>query len=184
MKRLFIAVNIAPEPALREIFSRFKTMLAHEKIKWADTSNIHLTLAFLGDTKEGRINSLSLMLQEKCSGFGSFEFVIKGSGIFKDFRDPRVIWLGTGQTDQLDILAGNIKRGLDENGFPTDEREFRPHLTLGRIRSLKDTGGLRSLLEQYRDTDIQKVNVGEVILFESILMQTGPLHRVLERFPL
>ncbi|MGI6337765.1 MAG: RNA 2',3'-cyclic phosphodiesterase [Bacteroidales bacterium] len=184
MKRLFIAVNITPEPELSEIFSKFRNVLAHERIKWTDASNMHITLAFLGDTEEGRINSLLLMLKERCSGFGSFEFFIKGSGIFKDFRDPRVIWLGTAQTDKLTRLAGKLKCGLDEIGFPTEERQFRPHLTLGRIKSLKDSGSLRKLLEQYRDTDIQAVNVGEVILFESILMQTGPLHRVMERFAL
>ncbi len=184
MKRLFIAVKIEAESNLLRIISTLKAILGDESIKWVDPGNIHLTIAFLGDTDEKRIKTLDLMLKDKCSGFGEFEFFLKGSGLFKNFRDPRVIWAGIESNGELAELHTRIKTGLAETGFRIEERLFRPHLTLGRIKSLKNTDNLKTVLEKYRDVEIQKVNVREVILFESILLQTGPLYKPVTKFGL
>lgn len=184
MKRLFIALRIEPGAELLRVFSTMKALCGNENIKWADTSNIHLTLVFLGDTEEKKIKTLSLMLKDKCSAFGGFDFVVKGTGIFKNFRDPRVIWMGIQQSSGLEQLAESIREGLSTAGFITEERKFMPHLTLGRIRSVKNPDNLKTVIEKYRDTEIQRVNVEEVILYESILLPAGPLYKALGRFAL
>jgi 2'-5' RNA ligase len=113
-----------------------------------------------------------------------YGFILAGTGVFKNFRDPRVIWVGIHSSEKLLILNDIISDGLRENGFEIDERQFRPHLTLGRIKSVKDTENLKTVLERYRDNQIQIVRVNEVILYESILMQTGPLYKPLGNFAL
>lgn len=183
MKRTFIAIKTEPESGLLEMISSIKVLLGKENIKWVDPANLHLTLSFLGDTEEKRIKLLSEMLTEKCTGFGEFEFVLTGTGVFKSFSDPRVIWTGIKATEKLALLNNSIIAGLKESGFPVEERPFKPHLTVGRIRSVRDAGYLRNVLEKYKE-EFQKVQVSEVILFESILQQTGPIYKPLGKFSL
>jgi 2'-5' RNA ligase len=184
MKRIFIAVKLDAGADLLRMISSLKALLGEESIKWVDPGNIHLTLAFLGDTEEKRIRILGSLLKDKCSGFGEFEFTLAGTGVFKNFRDPHVIWAGIRSSKRLSDLNSKISTGLKETGFNIEERSFKPHLTLGRIRSLKDPENLKSVLERYRETEFQTVPVKEVILFESILMQKGPFYKPLGTFVL
>lgn len=184
MKRIFIAVKVEAEPALLRMFSSIKSLLGTENIKWVDPGNIHLTLAFLGDTEETRIKTLISMLNYKCPGFKEFEFVLAGAGVFKSFADPRVIWAGIRSSDRLSELNGMVVAGLKETGFSIEERPFRPHLTLGRVKSVKNKENLKSVLEKYKESEFQKVQVNEVTLFESILQQTGPVYKPLGKFSL
>jgi 2'-5' RNA ligase len=184
MKRLFIAVKVNPEDELFGIISSLKAALAAENIKWVDQANIHLTLAFLGNTEEKRIRVLRSMLKDKCSGFGKFDFNLTGTGVFKSFRDPKVLWAGIRSAERLIQLNSIITAGLKFDGFEIEDRQFKPHLTLGRVKSCKDTENLRSVLEKYRDQQFQVVHVNEVILFESILTQTGPIYKSLGKYNL
>ncbi len=184
MKRIFIAIKIDPENDLLRIHASLKSVLGSEKITWVDPSNIHLTLAFLGDTEEDRIKVAAIMLKQKCSGFGKFEFNLSGAGVFKDFRDPRVIWIGIENSEKLVNLFNAIKTGLDDTGFKTEDRPFRPHITIGRIKFLKNPAVTRTEIEKYRETEIQKVAVREVILFESILKPAGPVYKPVGIFKL
>lgn len=184
MKRIFIAIKIEPENDLLRLHASLKSVLGNEKITWVDPSNIHLTLAFLGDTEEERIKVAAIMLKQQCSGFGKFDFSLSGAGVFKDFRDPRIIWIGIKGSEKLDELYGIIKTGLQDTGFKTEDRLFRPHITIGRIKFLRDPGALRLAVEKYNDSEIQKVKVKEVILYESILKPTGPVYKPLGIFRL
>ncbi len=184
MKRVFIAVKAEAGNDLLRMISSLKSLLAADKIKWVDPSNIHLTLAFLGDTEEAGIKTLATILRQKCTGFGDFDFVLAAAGVFRNYRDPRVIWVGIQSPEKLVMLNNRISDGLRENGFETEDREFNPHLTLGRIKSIKDPENLRKILEGYSQSVFQTVKVKEVILFESILMQTGPLYKPLSIFKL
>lgn len=184
MKRIFIAVKTEAGPELTEMMTILKTTLVKEKIKWVDPVNIHITMAFLGDTEEKRIKHLSGMLKEKCEGFGEFEYTITGTGVFKSYRDPRVIWAGIRDLGKLTQLYNIIASVLKENDFEVADSPFRPHLTIGRIKSVTHTQYLKEVLEEYRDVDFQTVPVKEVILFESILRQEGPLYKPLGIFSL
>ena len=182
MKRIFIAIKVNPEEELLRMFSSLKAVLGAENIKWVDPANIHLTLSFLGNTEEGRIKVLNSILKEECSGFGEFDFVLAGTGIFKNYWDPRVIWIGFRSSERLAMLYNIITEGLKLSGFEIEDRQFKPHITLGRIKSIKETEILKTVLERYRDHQFQIVHVNEVILFESILLQTGPIYKSLGNF--
>jgi len=184
MKRIFIAVKTDPQGDLLRMFSSLKARLGAENIKWVDPANLHLTLAFLGDTEEKKIAVLKSMLNDKCSGFGNFDFHLTGTGVFKNFRDPRVLWVGIRSAERLIQLNKIISEGLKIIGFELEERQFKPHLTLGRVKSIKDTENLKIMLESYRDVHFQTVHVNEVILFESILMQAGPIYKALGNYNL
>jgi len=184
MKRIFIALKVEPCETLLRIYSTLKSVLGSEKIKWVDPMNIHLTLAFLGDTEEERIKVAGIMLKQKCTGFGQFDFALAGTGVFKNFREPKLIWIGIEQSEKLLNLNNLIVSGLKDVGFGIEDREFKPHITLARIKFIKDHNSLKSALEGYQDTFIQKVSVSEVILFESILKPAGPIYKPIGKFRL
>jgi 2'-5' RNA ligase len=184
MKRVFIAVKVDPDAGLLRMISTLKSALAKENIRWVDPVNFHLTIAFLGDTEDGKIKILAGMLKDKCSGFYKFDFMLSGAGVFKNYRDPRIIRSGIKSSEKLYALENKIAEGLKSNGFLMEERQFKPHLTLGRVKSVTDTGNLKNILDRYRDIEFQKVEVKEVILFESILTLTGPIYKPLGSYSL
>ncbi len=184
MKRIFIALKIESGETLSGMISIFKTSLYKDLIKWTIPGNIHITLAFLGDTDENLIEPIISMLKEKCSGSGRFELILKGSGVFRNLKDPRIIWTGVEPSDKLNQLNQSIVNGLKELNIRLEDRAYNPHLTLGRIKHLNDSDKLRTVLEQFQNVEIQRIPVNEVILFESILMQSGPVYKPLAEFNL
>jgi 2'-5' RNA ligase len=184
MKRIFIAVKVDADESFLSLISTFKSRLGDESIKWVSIDNIHITLAFLGDTEDEQITILSKMLMSKCDGSGKFEILIKGAGVFKSLNDPRIIWTGIEPSEKLSHLNGLIKIGLTEMGIRMEERPFKPHLTLGRIKLLKPGNNLKEVIEKFRETEIQKVPVNEVILYESILLVSGPVYKPIGKFML
>jgi 2'-5' RNA ligase len=184
MKRIFIAVKIDTGENLLNMISGLKAGLKEERVKWTETENFHITLAFLGDTEESKIKAINNMLRTTCEGFGEFDIFIKGAGVFKKFSDPRILWTGIDASEKLNKLYDCIKSGLKDTGISIEERTFRPHLTLGRIKSIMDHDNLKSLVAGYLNAEMQSQSVNEVILYESILLQTGPVYKPLGRFPL
>ncbi len=182
MKRIFIAIKVEAGGEMQRMTANLKALLGSESIKWVDIGNMHVTLAFLGDTEEERIGSLAGVVKDKCAGFGDFEFTIKGTGVFRNFRDPRVIYAGINKQEELIRLGELLINALREEGFDLDDKPFRPHITLGRIKNFRDIQNLKQVLGKYCDAELQTVSVNEVILFESILKQTGPVYIPLARF--
>lgn len=184
MKRIFIAVRIEPGEELLKMLSAFKTVLKNESIKWAETSNIHITLVFIGETEEKRVKEIDTILSKICDGFGSFDLFLCGAGIFRNLSDPRIIWAGINNSNEMVELNRSILVKLLETGTLLEDRPYNPHLTLGRIKRINNISLLPGLLENYRDKELQKIKVSEIILFESILRPEGPLYISLGRYPL
>ncbi len=182
MRRIFIAIRIEPGETFSRMYSSLRSLLGNEKINWVNPEGIHLTLVFLGDTEEERIKVAGIVLKQKCTGFGEFSFTLEGTGVFGNFNNPRVIWTGIRNTEKLVELNKLIVEGLKDTGFKIEERQFRPHITLGRIKSIQNSAALQSTIERYKNTLIQEVQVKEVILFESILKPTGPVYRPVGKF--
>lgn len=177
MKRIFIALKIEAGNNLLKMISSYRALLNKDQIKWTDTSNIHITIAFLGDTEEETIKEIISMLEEVCKGFGHFELILKGSGIFRNMNDPRIIWAGIEPSERLFQLNSLIMNGLKELKIKMEDRSFKPHLTIGRIKRLNDNESLKTLIEEFQNYEIQSVPVNEVILYESILLSAGPIYK-------
>ncbi len=184
MKRTFIAVKVDAGKEITGIIDLLKQELKEEQVRWVDKTRMHITLAFIGDTSENTIRDISVMLKGICSAKDAFEFDVSGLGLFRNLNDPRVIWAGIGDQGNLKALFTTIKAGLEQLGVQTEEREFSPHLTLARIKKLKDKKSLEKILADNNKTAFQKVKVREVIYFESILQQTGPLYIPIKVFKL
>ena len=184
MKRIFIAIRIIPEKSLLSMISSYKLALKGDSIKWTDVSNMHITLVFLGDTPEKKVEELDNILKEQCSGSGEFELVISGSGVFKSIKDPRVLWTGVVNSEKMNRLQKILVKKLRESGIEFEKRLFSPHLTLGRIKKINDLDKLITILDEYWDHVTQRVKVSEIILYESILRPEGPLYKPLGKYSL
>ena len=104
-------------------------------VKWVDPYGIHLTLKFLGNIAAGRVGEITGVMEAAAWGISPFHLEVRGLGAFPNLRRVQVVWVGVGgDTEQLSQLQRNIESGLAPLGFAPESREFRPHLTIARLR--------------------------------------------------
>lgn len=175
--RSFLAVELPPHilSKIGEIQDRLRTSRAD--VRWVKVERIHLTLKFFGNIEEAQIADISSVMEEAAAQKSAFSVSVKGLGAFPSIRNPRVIWLGLdGWEENLLPLQGEIETGLEAVGFRPEERPFRPHLTVGRVKSLKGKGDLVDLMERERDVNFGPFVVARIVLFRSDLRPTGPIY--------
>ncbi len=183
-KRLFIAVKIEISKELKNFIVALKKELSNEKIKWVDFKNFHITLKFLGDTPENLIPQIEKALKNLSKNFHKFEMQLQGVGVFKDIANPRVLWIGLESNETLKELYQQIEENLETLGFKKENRNFSPHLTIGRIKFLKNKKGLLEKILKNCDKKWNKFEVKNFILYESILKKEGPTYIELARYEL
>ncbi|HYW96687.1 MAG TPA: RNA 2',3'-cyclic phosphodiesterase [Bacteroidales bacterium] len=184
MKRTFVGIVIQPDESFRQHFNRIKSVLSDEKIRWADPGHFHLTLHFFGDTREKDIGVIPNVIEDATVGFSPFLITVSGLGLFRSLKHPRVLWAGLHHNGVLSELRNKLEKGLMLHGFDGESRPFRPHLTLGRMKCVKNTGRLSQLLDGYSHTDFFDFTVSELVYFESILSPGGSVYRKLSGYEL
>jgi RNA 2',3'-cyclic 3'-phosphodiesterase len=184
MKRLFAAIKIHPSARYIDIFSKISSALRHERIKWVEPENMHLTLKFFGETDEIKLPAISLALQTAASLSKPFTLKITNTGIFGSHYDPKVIWFGIEKNHEMDMLAKNIFSELSKSGWQPDRQNFVPHLTIGRIKEIKDKPLFQQIISKYNTLEIQEENVVEIVLYESILRREGPVYNTIFSYKL
>jgi 2'-5' RNA ligase len=183
--RSFLALD-PPEEILREIGrvrSRLEKLIQGD-IRWVRPEGIHLTLKFFGDISENDVANIAAVVEKAAAGAAPFTLSIGGAGVFPDPRRPRVLWLGmNGDVPRLLIFQKELERSLQLIGFAPEERPFRPHLTLGRIRSPKGLTGLARVLETGEEYAAGSFLASGIGLFRSELTPRGAVYTRLKWFP-
>lgn len=182
MKRLFVAIKVDPSPALLEVYEHMLNAFQYHKISWSDPEKLHLTLKFLGDTEEEKIDSICNVLTKCAQRFRPFDIGIENVGIFGSSYDPKIIWFGINDNEILSDLALCIINELNNIGFDKDRQNFIPHLTVGRIKKIKSKKLFKQGLSLFKGIKIQSSRVESFALYESILKQTGAEHILLKKF--
>jgi 2'-5' RNA ligase len=180
MKRTFIAIKIPLSYKTKELLNNVKVELKDEKIRWVENHNMHITLFFLGDTDETKIVNIGNDLKNALHEFEAFHIQCKGIGVFKSIFRPRAFWIGIEKSKNLENLNSIIRDLMISFGFTSDYKEFRPHLTIGRLKHIKDIDKLKSLIDLYKEFEIQNVKVTEICFFESQLTPQGSIYKSLE----
>ena len=182
--RLFIAIELPSNiiDGLRNVQEELKDK--SNKPSWAKPENIHLTLKFLGDTETGKIESMVNILEGIAGKSFSFEISVKGVGTFPAAGNPRVIWVGIEENKDMLQLYNNIEEGLATLGVEKERRDFKPHLTLGRIKFLNDRAGLKRGLEKVAGLNLARFAVAGFALFKSTLTPEGAIHTKLKEYTL
>jgi 2'-5' RNA ligase len=184
MKRLFAAIKINPDKTFLNHFSEIQNRLKHERIKWVEDYNIHITLKFFGETEEAKIPEITQVLNEVASSTNAFSLSLHNLGIFGSSHDPRIVWVGIEPYANLESTMKLIRDKLEIIGYNPDRQNLVPHLTLGRIKFLKDKKLFQQIIDQNKNISSQEINVDRIILFESILKKEGPVYLALQTFQL
>ncbi len=179
MIRAFIAINIDPR-IIREISEAIAQLRrAIPEVHWVVLDKIHLTIKFLGDIDPSRVDPIANALEQALKLFPRFTINAKGLGVFPALRRPRVLWVGL-EGSQLVKLAAKVEAALEPLGFVPDERDFQPHLTIGRWRQFDGTSNkLAEELERWKKYEFGASQVEAVTLFQSVLKHDGALHKPL-----
>jgi RNA 2',3'-cyclic 3'-phosphodiesterase len=180
--RSFIAIEVPLElieriaGAQREI--ERVTKANADTVRWTRPEQMHVTLKFLGNVPDDRLGALERALAEAVVGSVPFELSLENFGCFPSPRNPSVLWVGLGgQVTAIRQLQRRIE--AQTHGFSSQEenREYHPHLTIGRIRERgKDSRRLAEGLSQFRLSDGNQWIVREVVLMRSNLSPHGAIH--------
>jgi len=182
--RLFVAVNLPSEIRDRIAAVQESLRRAQADVSWVRAENIHVTLKFLGETEEKRLERIRSALIEVSRAGMPFSMEVSGVGSFGG-RIPRVVWVGVGDgAEPLTQLAGRIEAALGRVGFPKERRGFTAHLTLGRVRSPRNAETLLAALQEFHAEKFGGFTTTQFELMQSELRPTGSVYTVLERFPL
>jgi len=181
--RTFIALPTQSnaQQAISEIQIKLKATQAD--VKWESQDKFHITLVFLGNVEQPKLESLSIALNKSFQQFPSFTIEYESIGAFPNLRSPRVIWLGTKTNQTVLDLQATAGRICAEFGFPKEDRAFHPHITLGRV---KGTRNLVHLTEAIKTITFEPIKTfcSDILLMKSELHPSGSIYTILKSFPL
>ena len=182
MIRTFFALEI-PVLALNKIIEIRDSFFVNEgKIKWEPIEKLHLTLKFLGDTKEELISKLTDAISKILSSYDCLELVFSEFGLFKKEGKAKILWIGIKENRELLSMSNEIDEVCVGFGFPKERRKFNPHLTILRIKGYEDTKRIDKLI----NTGFEPIQftADTVTFFRSILNPNGSVYTPIQKFNL
>jgi 2'-5' RNA ligase len=182
MKRTFVAIDIVASDKLTEVYEQVLYRMRLERINWVALGSLHITLCFLGNTPDPMLSDVAAVITKAVRETAAFELTLRSLGVFRDLRDPHVIWIGCEPSSPMQDIKSALDQQFKEIGFAVDSRPFTPHLTLGRMRGVRQINQLSQLLALYKEVEIQKNTITHVVWFESTLKPDGPEYRPIQRF--
>jgi RNA 2',3'-cyclic 3'-phosphodiesterase len=184
--RAFLAIE-PPEKILAEI-SRLQEKLKREisgKLSWTRPQGNHLTLKFFGGISAADAENIGKAVKKQAAGMAPLLLKVEKMGVFPDWRRPRVLWLGiTGDTEGLTSLQNKLEEDFEGLGFPRENRPFRAHFTLARIKIPQSAAGLEAAAKKSADFSAGEFSATELVLFQSKLTPQGAIYTRLTTVPL
>ncbi|MBE0425519.1 MAG: RNA 2',3'-cyclic phosphodiesterase [Nitrospirae bacterium] len=171
--RCFIAIGIT-EPIKKDIGEIIGLLTKYDvDVKWVIPENIHITLKFLGNTPDVLLPKIKSSLSDIISYYKPFYIKIYGTGVFPNRKHPRVIWVGVKNTDILAKIKNGIEESMESLGYQKEDKEFNPHLTLGRVRSQKGIHNVIAELDNFKEKDFGTIRVEGIKMMKSDLKPGG-----------
>ena len=178
--RSFIAVHLSDH--VREEISKFQSELKRlgADVKWVRPESMHITLKFLGNVTEDQVVSIREIMHSIAQPEVPFEIAIRGVGCFPNEKRPRVLWLGIqSESTALANMANALNTALEKINFEREKRTFKPHLTLGRVKTLKNMDEVIQQMNAH-GFDSEPFRIERIHLMKSQLKPTGAEYTVLE----
>ena len=183
MIRAFIAVTLSP--SVGEEIAKIQSLLKEPQgdIRWTRIDGMHLTLKFLGDIAHSQVEQILVGLRNALGNHLSFHVQAHDIGAFPNLNRPKVLWAGLSR-EGLAELQEKVESALVRLDFPREERGFTPHLTLGRVRSLRGWKQVLAVIERYERVQFGESVVDHVTLYQSTLRPDGAVYSPLGTVPL
>jgi 2'-5' RNA ligase len=136
MKRLFIAVDVELSKEFLTLTQQLKNDLRNDDIVWVKSGLQHLTLRFLGETPDAKIEPVSNVLSTLANSTQTFELQLDKMSVFGSKYAPQVLWYGFSEFSLFKNLFVNLEKELVHLGFEENYGNFVPHITVGRIKKV------------------------------------------------
>ena len=176
--RAFIAVELGDISKITPLVSEIDKADAGYKL--VEPEAMHITLKFLGETEERMVPEVQACIEAAVRNIAPFDIGFKGYGAYPNTRRMRILWVGVTGGDALVGIAKYLEDSLEELGFERENREYTPHITLGRLKGdfPKRTGvrAMDVLFDKYKDTDFGGCRVTRILLKKSELTSNGPVY--------
>ncbi len=184
MKRTFVAIPVTFDSSFLSYIERVKTQLDGFQLRWAPSSNYHLTLHFHGQTTEDELDRFKTLLQEFCRRRSAFSICLSSLNFFRKGQKPHVLYVGTSEDEPLLTMASALIRDFAACGLANLEQVFNPHVTLARIKEQDNRDRLLKELAELPQAPVQMLPVEQVVIYESVLTPDGPIYTPLHKFQL
>jgi 2'-5' RNA ligase len=184
--RAFVALPL-PESASHQLGQFLMTLKAKvpHGFRLVNIENIHLTLAFLGDTPIHKIKQLSTMLTELTENYTAIPARFSKLGAFPNANHMRIFWLGLDTAPELIALQKEIAHCCKLCNLLKDDKPFVPHLTLARLsdemsqtEKVQSAELLKTPLKELQDAFV----LNRLVLFQSTLKTTGAVYTPVHEF--
>lgn len=177
--RLFTAIELHPD--IVENAVRLQERLSEDVggVKWTAPEKIHLTLKFLGDGPGDRLDDIREILKACTREHEPFSLRFQSVGQFPERGRPSVIWVGVDDRSadgQLTSCYDFLDRRMTEVGVEREQREFVPHVTIGRVKQEDKLGNVREAFDREQHTVLGEQDVREISLIESELQPDGAVY--------
>jgi RNA 2',3'-cyclic 3'-phosphodiesterase len=181
--RVFVALEI-PDPLVIDKLVEVQRELASTgaDLKPVERENIHFTIRFLGEISEDQASSADSNLKGLKLAPPLVE--VRGVGAFPSPSRPRTIWVGVSEASELSLkpVAESVTRALEGIG-EKDDRPFKAHATLARVRSAHRVEALSQVLSKESRTEFGKVAPASLKLKKSVLGPSGPTYSDIGVYP-
>jgi RNA 2',3'-cyclic 3'-phosphodiesterase len=181
--RAFVALRLdaAVDSAIAEMTQQLQS--SNDGVRWVRPSNFHLTLFFLGPAvPHERIAPVAGALEAIAADTLPFDVEARGTGAFPSLARPRVIWVGLHSPDLM-RLATRVIEAAARCGFKSERPDYSPHLTIGRVRSLRSRGALRRALEHETHRSFGVSRIERVLIYRSELGSEASTYHEVAAFP-
>jgi len=180
--RLFVGLDL-PYEMRRNLELLLHLLKPLARIQWSALENLHLTTKFIGEFPEARLEELKSALAavpRPCA----LRIAIRGLGWFPDADRPRVFVAGIHAPPELAALARDTALACEALGIAHEEKEFRPHLTLARIRRPEPLTALKTEISRLPSVEFGVFQAESFHLYRSQLQPGGSIYTKLASFPL
>ena len=152
-------------------------------LKVVERENLHFTIKFLGDITDADVAETKSRLVK--TSIPGAEIEVRGAGAFPKAANPRVVWAGSAPKDEekVSFIAREVASSLGGIG-ESDDRPFRAHITLARVRSTRNSRLLSELLLNEADRLFGFAKLGHLKLKSSVLTPSGPIYEDIGVYPL
>ncbi len=181
--RTFIAVGLDPGVRDRAVALQEALAATGAEVKWVEPENLHVTLLFLGEVDDRALVDVCRVVAEGSGRLAPFPMSVQGAGCFGNPRRPRTLWVGVGAgTQELVALHDALEGPLLALGcYRREERQFTPHITLGRAKGDRPNEKLAAALAKQAGYRCGEQAVREVLVMGSELTPKGPVYTVMGR---
>ncbi|MGV8057640.1 MAG: RNA 2',3'-cyclic phosphodiesterase [Smithellaceae bacterium] len=184
--RAFLAIE--PSAEVLGAIARLQEKLKREisgSVSWTRPQGNHLTLKFFGNIDRHSVEDICTVVKKQAATTPHLLLKVEKLGVFPDLRRPRVLWVGTaGDNEKLTLLQNKLEEEFEVLGFPRENRPFRAHLTLGRIKDARAAAGIDAAIKKYSTFTAGEFRATELMLFRSQLTPQGAMYTNLADFVL